>query len=56
MFKICLQNKDSTVIAIRKHNGPRYTQYQDFCEKLKLTFPELSNKNFIVSWQGNYDI
>ncbi|KAK9303526.1 hypothetical protein QLX08_004834 [Tetragonisca angustula] len=53
MYKICLQNKDSTVIAIRKYNGPQYECFDDFCVKLKSTFPELSKKKFIVSWQDN---
>lgn len=51
MYKICLQNKDSTIVAVRKYNGPQYVRFDEFCEKLKLIFPELSNKNFIVSWQ-----
>lgn len=78
MYKVYLQNNDSSVKAIRKFGfqpssgiqgirSNRLSNHSDiradcqlnfnkFCQKVISVFPELSGKEFTVSWKGNYYI
>lgn len=78
MYKVYLQNNDSSVKAIRKFGIQSSSEFQslrsnrlpnyqgtrancqlnfnEFCQKVISIFPELSNKEFTISWKGNYYI
>lgn len=77
MYKVYLQNNNSSVKAIRKfcfqsnsgiqsirlshlpNHGTRadcQLNFNKFCQKVMSIFPELSGKEFTVSWKGNYYI
>ncbi|XP_060818351.1 sequestosome-1 isoform X2 [Bombus pascuorum] len=62
MYKVYLQNNDSSVKAIRKFGSQTSSQFHgtranchlsfnEFCQKIISIFPELSDKEFIVSWE-----
>lgn len=54
MYKAYLQSNDSSVKAIRKFHYQ--TDFNNFWHKIRTIFPELSGKQFTVSWKGNYYI
>ncbi|XP_071864040.1 refractory to sigma P [Bombus fervidus] len=62
MYKVYLQNNDSSIKAIRKFGSQTSSQFHgnrtnchlsfnDFCQKVISIFPELSDKEFTISWK-----
>lgn len=58
-FKVYLKNNNSSTKDIRRFElGDEYRPYtanfKSLCQKLTHYFPELRDKDFIVSWMGKY--